>query len=382
MTEEIVHTGFPRNQIVEFGGLPVVDALPSRESRDVREFAAEVLERQGAPVPDALPPDAGRDEARLRAALADPGSVAWWLPLISWAGDRFAYTGDHLRALARRVSGGEVAALVLGGTLAAGRPEDDADDPGDAVGPPAFTVPPPEEADEQDDDEVLAKAVEAMAGRAADFPNLRALFVGEIDDDQQCACSDVDAALLLDALPGLAELTMCAHIGLRFRAVEHTALRRLSLHGVLPPDDTARLAACRLPALEHLELWSIEDFSDAQDPGERAALDALFRGDTMPALRHLGLREFTFADDMVGQLAASALLPRLASLDLSRSAVTDRGGADAPRPRRLPRPHPPGPAPPLHDRRDGRARPAGVRRGGRRGRRAPRDAPPVTAVRP
>ncbi|MEV5826509.1 hypothetical protein AB0L25_13120 [Spirillospora sp. NPDC052242] len=325
MTEEIVHTGYPRNQIVEFGGLPVVDALPSRGSWDLRERAAEALARLGAPVPDVLEPDAERDAARLRAALADPGSVAWWLPLISRTDDRFAYTDDHLRELARRVKGEEVTALVLGGTLDIGQIEDYEEEPIDAAGPPLFTVPPPDGSDEQGDDEVLAIAVEAMARRAGDFPNLRALYIGEIDDDQRCTCNGVDTALLLGALPNLSEFVMCSLFGLRFQVPEHTGLRRLALQGPMFPDDVLGLAACRLPALEHLDLWSSEDFSDAQDPDERAALDALFHSDTMPRLRHLGLREFTFVDDMVEQLAASPLVPRLESLDLSRSALTDKG---------------------------------------------------------
>lgn len=323
MTEEIVVTDSPRNHIVEFGGLPVVDAMPSRGSWDLRENAAEALRRLGAPVPDVLEPDVGRDAERLRAALADPGSVAWWLPLISWTDGAFRHADDHLRELAE-TRGEDVAALVLGGTFDHWRVEEDARKPITTPRPQVW-LGPPGDPYVRDDDVVLADAVAALTRRAGDFPNLRALFVGEIDDAQRFACAQVDVAPLLEALPELTEFTTCVASALRFRLPEHAGLRRLTFHGLLLEDEIRGLAACRLPALEHLELWSSEDFSEAQDPGEREALDALFRGGAMPALRHLGLREFTFVDDMVEQLAASPLLPRLESLDLSRSALTDKG---------------------------------------------------------
>ncbi|MFV2175762.1 hypothetical protein ACFHW2_09870 [Actinomadura sp. LOL_016] len=323
MTEEIVVSNLPRNHLVEFGGLPVLDAVPSRGSWDLRENAAEVLERLGAPVPDGLVPDEEADAARLRAALADPGSVAWWLPLVSWADGGFRHADDHLRELAGK-RGGDVTALVLGGTFDHWRVEDDARKPITEARPQLF-VGPAGDPYVRDDNVVLADAVEALTRRAGDFPNLRALFVGEIDDSQRFACAEVDAGPLLEALPGLAEAVLCAQFALRFRLPEHAALRRLTFHGVLLEDEIRGVAACRLPALEHLEMWSSEEFSDAQDPGERAAFDALFHSDTMPRLRHLGLREFTFVDDMLEQLAGSPLPPRLESLDLSRSALTDAG---------------------------------------------------------
>ncbi|MFI0351136.1 hypothetical protein [Actinomadura sp. 9N407] len=324
MAAEIVISSFPRNQIVEFGGLPVLDALPSRGSWDLREGAAAALERMDAPVPPGLVPDEQDDAERLAVALADPGAVAWWLPLVSW-GDGFRHTGDHLRWLAERTRGEAISALVIGGTFDHGRVESDAQEPVGTPRPQIFVTPIGGDPYVDDDAVALSQAVEMLARRAADFPNLRALFVGEIDDDQVFSGDEVDVAVLLEAFPRLEELDMCAQLALRFRVPGHTALRRLALHGVLEVDEIERIAACRLPALEHLELWWSEDFSDAQDPGERSALDELFGGGTMPRLRHLGLREFTFIDQVVEQLATSQVLPRLHSLDLSRSLLTDKG---------------------------------------------------------
>ncbi|XVQ10461.1 hypothetical protein ACQP1W_49505 [Spirillospora sp. CA-255316] len=321
---EVVRHSFPRNQIVEFGGLPVLDAIPSRSSWNLRENAAAELERLGAPVPPGLVPDENDDAERLARALADPGSVAWWLPLVSWADDGFRYADDHLRQLAQQDRGKAITALVIGGTFDHGQVEDDAEEPITTPRPQIF-LSAPGHPHEHGDDVVLAQAVEALTRQAPDFPNLRALFVGEIDDDQRCSIAEVDVGPLLQALPQLTELVMCAQPALRFRLSEHTELRRLAFHGVMMPEEISGIAACRLPVLEHLELWSSEDFGDSQDPDERSALDDLFHSATMPHLSHLGLREFTFVDQMVEQLADSPLLPRLHSLDLSHSMLTDKG---------------------------------------------------------
>lgn len=316
---EIV-TGKARNQIIEFGGLAVLDAMPSRSSWDLRESAAAALERLGAAVPPGLLPDEEHDAERLEAACADPGSVAWWLPLLSCTDEDFRYTDDHLAWLARRTRIEAITALVLGGGVDHLQAEDDAEEP---VAAPA-TFPGPA-GGPCSDEEVLPEAVQALVRRAADLPNLRALFVGEIDDGQRHLGVEIDVASLLDALPQLTDLAMCAEFGPRFRPCDHAGLRRLACYGTMPPDEVRGLAACGLPSLEHLEVWSTEDFGDSQDPEERSALGDLIQGATMPRLRHLGMRDFTFIDEQVGQLAESPLLPRLHTLDLSLSLLGDEG---------------------------------------------------------
>lgn len=315
-----IATGRPRGQIIEFGGLAVLDALPSRSSWDLRENAAAALERLGVPVPPGLLPDERRDAERLGAALADPGSVAWWLPLVSCTDDEFRYAGDHLAWLAGRTRAEAITALVLGGGVDHLQAEDDAEEP--VTEPDALPGPAEEECGDED---VLHEAVQALVRRAPDLPNLRALFLGEIDDGQRHLGIEADVASLLDAFPQLTDLALAAEAGLRFRPRDHTGLRRLACYGAMFPDDVRGLAACGLPNLEHLEVWSTEDFGDSQDPDEKSALGDLIQGTTMPGLRHLGMRAFTFIDEQVGQLAESPLLPRLHSLDLSLSLLTDEG---------------------------------------------------------
>ncbi|XRQ06775.1 hypothetical protein ACN3XK_61280 [Actinomadura welshii] len=323
MTPEIIIASLPRNQVVEFGGLPVLDVVPTQSSRNLRQDAAKALGRLGAPVPPHLEPDEERDAARLAAALDAPGSLAWWLPLVSWEEDGFRYVDDHLDSLLRQVPGEAVTALVIGGTVDHLQAEDDGEEPVAARGSRTFHAPARD--DPYGDEEVLSEAVQALARRAADLPNLRALFVGEVDTGQQHHGDDVDVTALLEAFPRLEELTACAFLALRVRAADHTGLRRLTLQGAMWEDEVITLASCALPALEHLELWSQEQMSDEQDPAEREAFGLLFGSETMPSLRHLGLREFTFIDELVEELAASPLLPRLRTLDLSHSTVTDKG---------------------------------------------------------
>ncbi|MFG2086983.1 MULTISPECIES: hypothetical protein [unclassified Spirillospora] len=322
MTTEIVIVSLPLTQIVEFGGLPVLDAVPTQSSWNLRRDAAKALDRLGAAVPPHLEPDEDRDATRLAAALGDPGSVAWWLPLVSWEDDGHRYADDHLEWLLRQVPGEAITTLVIGGTVDHLQVEDDGEEPVAPNRGRTFSAP---AKDPSSNEEALPDAVQALARRAADLPNLRALYVGEIDTGQQHHCEDVDVAALLEAFPRLEELTACAFLSLRIRVADHARLRRLALHGALMDDEVIGLAGSALPALEHLEVWSQEQMADEPDPGEREAFGLLFGSETMPRLRHLGLREFTFADEMVEELAASPLLPRLHTLDLSRSAVTDAG---------------------------------------------------------
>ncbi|MFI0353152.1 hypothetical protein [Actinomadura sp. 9N407] len=328
MVVPVVVVGAPRNQIIEFGGLPVLDAIPSLSSWNLRESAAGELERLDEALRPGLVPDGRRDAERLAAAVADPGSVAWWLPPISWVDGDFHYTREHLRDLARLTCSEAITALVIGGTFDHLQVETDAEDEiGEPITPPrpqVFLEPrdaPPRLADEG----VLPATVEALAQRAADFPNLRALFAGEIDNGQWIHGDKVEVAAVLQAFPRLEELAMSAFWMLQFRVPGHARLRRLSLHGVMDPEEILGIALCRLPALEHLELWWQEDAGGVQDPDERTAFDALFGSDTMPNLLHLRLGQFTFINDMVEQLASSQLLSRLHSLDLSHSLLTDKG---------------------------------------------------------
>lgn len=279
--DEIVPVNFPRNHIVEFGGRPVVEFAQSGAIRELRWAVADELGHDGI--------DEGWEQRRA-AAVADPASVAWWLEFATETGEDFASVID---VFAAQVDTRQVGALVVGGELQHGSE--------------------PHE------------AAELLCARHDEFPRLRALFLGEIDDNQIHFVDDIDIGPLPAAFAELTEFTVCLTGGMAFGLTAHSALRRLVLHtGALLPDTVTGIARCDLPELSWLELWNGDDFGETQAEEEAEAFEALFGGgSSLPRLTHLGLRNFTFADDMVEQLAGAPLLPRLETLDLSRSAVTD-----------------------------------------------------------
>lgn len=93
--------------------------------------------------------------------------------------------------------------------------------------------------------------------------------------------------------------------------------------GGLSAEEIASIMNATWPALEHLEIWT-------GDPNYGAAstvatLRAVFDRARFPALRHLGIVNSTWVEDVIDALAASKLLPQLHSLDLSKGIFARRG---------------------------------------------------------
>lgn len=86
-------------------------------------------------------------------------------------------------------------------------------------------------------------------------------------------------------------------------------------------DRTAGLLAAKLPKLERLELWFGSE--DQQADTEVDDLSALLGGQVFPGVRHLGLRNAEFTNDLVEALASSMIAGRLESLDLSMGTLGD-----------------------------------------------------------
>ncbi|MBL1078590.1 hypothetical protein JK358_29715 [Nocardia sp. 2] len=286
MTEEFVTAHFPRNHLIEFGGLPVVEFTQTAATTDLR---AELADAVGAGHQLLQP---SQESARLSAALADPGSVAWWLefnPENTCASDAFAVYLDRFLATARTEP---VTALVVGGHIEMG------------------TEP--------------QAVVDALVERRDRFPNLRALFLSEIDDDQISDVDDTAVGALAMAFPNLRELTVCLTGGTNFDPIEHSGLRRLVWYSdCLYPEVIASIAGSELPALEYLELWNGETFAESREESEHAAFEALCHTTTLPRLHHLGLRGFTFAEEIAAQLAGTPLRRQLTALRLD--TVDQRG---------------------------------------------------------
>ncbi|MFO0759322.1 MAG: hypothetical protein U0359_22710 [Byssovorax sp.] len=130
---------------------------------------------------------------------------------------------------------------------------------------------------------------------------------------------------LLNALPTLEELIVQASdIDVDEAApIIAPRLRRLILRAdALDPRVIATLGRGTFPALSHLELW-LGPFEHLW--GATASdLAPLLRSAGLPALRHLTLVS-DLGDALIDELADSALLPGLSTLDLSHGVLGDRG---------------------------------------------------------
>jgi hypothetical protein len=125
-----------------------------------------------------------------------------------------------------------------------------------------------------------------------------------------------DVTPLLAGMPLLEELRLAGN-HVRLRKLELPKLRRLAV-ATSDPDVLLALSKASLPALEALELSS----GDAPMP---AAALAKVLGASW-SVRRLAITRTANTDELVPWLVKSALLPKLAGLDLSGGKLSDTGG--------------------------------------------------------
>jgi hypothetical protein len=172
--------------------------------------------------------------------------------------------------------------------------------------------------------------VRTLAKNAARLPRLRALFIGDITEEE-CQISwleQSDMSPALNAFPKLEVFGVRGGTGLGFvRLRRHAGLRRLVVEtGGLPSSVVAQLEKADLPALEHLELWLGEpNYGNSVTP---SSLRKLLSGKSFPKLKYLGLRNAANADAVAEVVADAPLVRGLEVLDLSLGALGD-SGADA-----------------------------------------------------
>lgn len=171
-------------------------------------------------------------------------------------------------------------------------------------------------------DEVL----QALCAAAPHLPNLKALFVGDITAEE-CEISWISQGNyqdLLQAYPQLEYLQIRGGNDLQFPPVVHNHLQILVIEsGGLPAHVAEGLAASKLPALEHLELWlGDENYGFEGDLALYQKLVQQLRG---PNLRYLGLRNAEIADELAQWLSGEAWLEQLEVLDLSNGTLSDVG---------------------------------------------------------
>ncbi|MDL4775104.1 STM4015 family protein [Actinomadura xylanilytica] len=166
--------------------------------------------------------------------------------------------------------------------------------------------------------------VPLLVAAADRFPNLRALFWGDIvqRDSEISYIEPYDITPLFTAFPGLERLE--ARGAPDLLPVRSEALKVLRLEsGGLPGRDVRGLAASDLPALEHLDVW----LGAAYYGGDATVADLapLLTGERLPALRHLGLEDSEIQDEVAAAVAGAPVVARLESLSLALGNLTDQG---------------------------------------------------------
>ncbi|MFH8381275.1 STM4015 family protein [Kitasatospora sp. NPDC018058] len=175
--------------------------------------------------------------------------------------------------------------------------------------------------------------LDALVAAASRLPALRALFAGDITYEE-CEISWIqqcDVSPLLTAFPELAELVVRGASedwdgkgGLALKPLRHEALKALRFEaGGLPASVVRSVAACEFPALERLELWlGVDNYGGDATIND---LTPFLDGTGLPALRHLGLQNSEFQDEIAAAVAHAPVVARLESLSLAMGVLTDQG---------------------------------------------------------
>lgn len=173
--------------------------------------------------------------------------------------------------------------------------------------------------------------VDALIDVYEQLPNLKALFLGDIEDSE-CMISSItqsNISLIFVAYPQLEVLKIRGDRyytgeGLRFEPLQHDNLKALIIEsGGLRREVINQLCTFELPSLEYLELWTGRD-----DYGGTSSIEdvmPIISGQQFPKLKYLGLRNSEYTDDIAFALVRSPLIEQLIELDFSRGTLADEG---------------------------------------------------------
>ncbi|KJY35040.1 STM4015 family protein [Streptomyces sp. NRRL S-495] len=179
----------------------------------------------------------------------------------------------------------------------------------------------------------FAGPLAALLGAADRLPALRGLFIGDItyEENEISWIEMVDVTPVLTTFPLLTELVVrgasgeyAQGTGMALQPLRHEHLRALRFEsGGLPGEVPRAVAASELPALERLEFWlGVQAYGGTTRPAD---LDPFLDGGRFPALRHLGLQNSEFQDEIAAAVAHAPVVARLESLNLSMGVFTDEG---------------------------------------------------------
>ncbi|MER8183708.1 STM4015 family protein [Kitasatospora sp. NPDC094015] len=174
----------------------------------------------------------------------------------------------------------------------------------------------------------VARTLAAVVDAAGELPALRGLFLGDVTYEE-CEISWLEMSEVtpaLTAFPGLEELVVRGGNGLKLAAVRHERLRALRFEaGGLPAEVVRAVGASDLPALERLELWlGVDEYGGDHSVAD---LDPFLTGVRFPALRHLGLENSEYQDEIAAAVAQAPVVARLEHLGLAMGVLTDEGAA-------------------------------------------------------
>lgn len=172
------------------------------------------------------------------------------------------------------------------------------------------------------------ETVEALVSSAESFPNLDALFLGDMtyEDCEVSWINQTDVSAIYGAFPKLRELRIRGSSQLSLGRLAHEGLRRFTVEtGGLDTEILRQVASAELPALEQLELW-LGDGGYGWN-GTLEDVLPLLREIRFPRLKRLGLRNSEISDAIAGAIDTSPVVSELDVLDLSLGTLSDDGAA-------------------------------------------------------
>jgi hypothetical protein len=175
-------------------------------------------------------------------------------------------------------------------------------------------------------DETVRYIVDTLVSNRAQFPNLRALFIGDItsEENEISWIKQDDLSPLWTAFPNLEHLTIRGGEGLKLDRINLPKLKSLRIEsGGLSSEVVRSVGEAALPELESLVLWlGTENYGATVKISD---LERFYECAEKPKLKYLGLCDSEIADSVAEFIATAPVLSRLDVLDLSLGMLSDEG---------------------------------------------------------
>ena len=156
------------------------------------------------------------------------------------------------------------------------------------------------------------------------LPTLEKLVLGDfISEETELNWSDMgNVEPMYKAMPNLESLVLRSG-SMKLGKIDLPKLKELEiLTGGLRKSELASIFAAKLPHLEKLHVQTGDDGNI-----KLKDLQPFFDGKLFPKIKHLGLGNSPFADDICKELARSRIAAQLETLDISQGTLGDQGAA-------------------------------------------------------